>query len=187
MKRRIRSGDGPLRHFWLSIALLILPAASWGSCPEMLQNSLRKLHSSDTVNLCEAFGGKPLLIINTASHCGYTKQLEGLEALHQAYKDRGLVVVGFSSNDFFQEADDEAQAAEICYINYGVTFTLLAPTHVKGKNANPVFQILAEEAGQPSWNFNKYLVAPDGTVLKRFGSNTKPDDATLRADIEALL
>ena len=89
------------------------------------------------MNICQAFAGKPLLIVNTASHCGYTPQFKGLEAAWQKYKSRGLVVVGFASDDFNQEDADEAKAAEICFLNNGVTFTMLAPMHVNGRGCEP--------------------------------------------------
>ena len=154
------------------------------ACPEFLDHDVRKLHSQDTVNLCEVAAGKPLLIVNTASHCGYTSQFTGLEELHEAYKDKGLVVVGFASNDFRQEAKDESEAAAICYKNYGVTFTMMAPSSVRGEGANPVFTELARQSGAPSWNFNKYLVDGDGEVIEHFGSNTKPQSSALIAAIE---
>jgi len=157
------------------------------TCPEFLDHDMRKLHSQDQVNLCEAFGEKPMLIVNTASHCGYTPQFKGLEALYQKYRERGLVVVGFASDDFRQEAKDEAAAADVCYVNYGVTFTMLAPSHVKGSDANPIFQELASQSQAPGWNFNKYLVEPSGRVVQHFGSNTKPDSKVLQAAIESTL
>jgi glutathione peroxidase len=98
------------------------------ACPVFLNHDFRQLHSDKTINLCENYSGKPLLIVNTASHCGYTKQFGPLESLHQKYKDQGLHIVGFASDDFNQEDKDEAKAAGICYKNYGVTFTMLAPT-----------------------------------------------------------
>ena len=169
------------------IFLLVLGSASYASCPGYLEHSMRKLHSSDQVNLCEIQSGKPMLVINTASHCGYTRQFKGLEALHEKYGERGLVVVGFASNDFNQEAKDEAVAAEVCYVNYGVTFTMVAPSHVKGDNANPVFRELARQSQAPGWNFNKYLIASDGKVVQHFGSNTRPDSNVLEAAIESVL
>lgn len=157
------------------------------ACPEYLDQELRRLHSKEDVNLCEVTAGKPVLIVNTASHCGYTPQFKGLEALHQSYKDRGLVVVGFASDSFKQEADSEEKAADVCYVNYGVTFTMLAPSPVKGEGANPVFQELAAQAGEPRWNFNKYLVDSDGTVVELFGSGIRPDSAQLTSAIEKVL
>ena len=157
------------------------------ACPAFLNHEFRKLRSSGTVNLCRDFAGKPLLIVNTASHCGYTPQFKGLQALHERYRDKGLVVVGFPSDDFQQEAKDEAETAEVCFLNYGVTFTMLSPTVVTGRNANPVFAELARQQRQPGWNFNKYLVTPEGKVTAYFDSSTTPDSAQLNQAIGALL
>jgi glutathione peroxidase len=165
-------------------AIAAAPTAQ--ACPAFLDQEYRKLHSSQSVNLCKAFAGKPMLIVNTASHCGYTPQFKGLEAVHEKYKNRGLVVLGFSSDDFNQEAKDEAEAADTCFVNYGVTFTMLAPQHVKGPEANAVFKELARQTQEPKWNFNKYLVAPDGKA-QYFGSRVAPDSQELNDAIEKLL
>ena len=162
------------------------PAAA-GTCPAFLNHDFRKLRSSGSVNICKDFAGKPLLIVNTASHCGYTPQFKGLQALHEKYKDNGLVVVGFPSDDFQQEAKDEAETAEVCFLNYGVTFTMLSPTVVTGRSANPVFAELARQQRQPGWNFNKYLVTPEGKVTAYFDSNATPESAQLNQAIGALL
>ena len=144
-------------------------------CPAFLNQDFKRLHSSETVNLCELYSGKPMLLVNTASHCGFTKQFKPLEALYQKYKDQGFQIVGFASDDFNQEAKSEEEAAGICYKNYGVTFTMLAPTKVKGDEANSVFSYLADKSGeQPSWNFNKYFVSADGSKVLHFGSREKP-------------
>jgi glutathione peroxidase len=161
------------------------PAAQ--QCPAYLDHEFRKLHSSQSVNLCKAYAGRPMLIVNTASHCGFTPQFKGLEAIHAKYKDRGLVVVGFASDDFNQEAKDEAEAATTCFLNYGVTFTMLAPLHVKGPDANPVFKELARQSEAPGWNFNKYLVKSDGKVSQYFGSMVSPDSAKFSAAVEKIL
>lgn len=157
------------------------------SCPNFLNHNYRLLHHTKEINLCDLKADSAILIINTASHCGFTPQFKGLEALSQKYKDAGLVVVGFASDDFNQETKDEAESAGICYINFGVTFTMLAPTHVRGENANPSFQYLNKQAGKPSWNFNKYLVDLKSGDVRRFGSKTKPLDSNLEHDIQALL
>ena len=162
------------------------PAAA-GTCPAFLNHDFRKLRASGSVNICKDFAGKPLLIVNTASHCGYTPQFKGLQALHEKYKDKGLVVVGFPSDDFQQEAKDEAETAEVCFLNYGVTFTMLSPTVVTGRSANPVFAELARQQRQPGWNFNKYLVTPEGKVTAYFDSNATPESAQLNQAIGALL
>jgi glutathione peroxidase len=171
----------------LVAGLLLGSEVTAGQCPAFLNQDFKKLRSEQSINLCEAYAGKPLLIVNTASHCGYTPQFKGLEALNQKYRARGLVVVGFPSDDFKQEAKQEAETAEICYINYGVTFTMLSPSVVTGRNANPVFKELARKSTEPSWNFNKYLVSADGKVVRHFDSNVKPDSAQLNQAIEQLL
>ncbi|HEX9208710.1 MAG TPA: glutathione peroxidase [Steroidobacteraceae bacterium] len=176
------------RALVLGAALSLLGnTAGAAECPAFLDHEFKKLHSSDSVNLCSAYAGKPLLIVNTASHCGYTPQFKGLEALHQKYRERGLRVVGFPSDDFKQEAKDQAETADICYINYGVTFTMLAPSAVTGKDANPVFKEINRRAGEPAWNFNKYLVSADGKVVQRFDSGVTPGSAQLTSAIEKLL
>ena len=113
--------------------------------------------------------------------------LAELPTLHQRYQSRGLVIVGFPSDDFNQEAHDEAETAQVCFQNFGVTFTMLSPLPVKGKAANPVFLELARQTVEPGWNFNKYLVRPDGTVVAHFDSDVTPESAQLNKAIEALL
>lgn len=156
-------------------------------CPDFLNHSMRELHSKNSVNLCDKFSGKPMLIVNTASHCGFTPQFKGLEAVYQKYREQGLIVVGFASNDFNQEDRDEKNAAKICYVNNGVTFTMFAPSNVRGSDANPIFRELAIQTREPTWNFNKYLLDSDGEVVEQFDSNTTPDSVELRQAIEQVL
>lgn len=160
---------------------------SKSNCPNYLNHSYRLLHSTTELNLCDAFDGNVLLVVNTASHCGFSTQFRGLEALYQRYRNRGLSVVGFASNDFNQESADEKLSADICFINYGVTFAMLAPTSVKGNGANPTFLALAEKSQEPVWNFNKYLVSADGQRVTHFGSFVKPDDELLLNAIDTEL
>jgi glutathione peroxidase len=162
-------------------------AADVDNCAAYLNQDMRKLRSSETINLCKESAGKPMLIVNTASHCGFTPQFEGLEGLYEKYKDRGLVVLGFPSDDFNQEAKDDAETAEVCYINYGVKFTMLSVSSVKGSAANPIFKELAKQTEAPNWNFNKYLVKADGTVVKHFGSRVLPNSPELEKAIESVL
>lgn len=137
------------------------------------------------------FEGKPVLIVNTASKCGFTPQYEGLQELHEQYADQGLVVVGFPCDQFaHQEPGDDEQIAEFCSVNYGVTFPLSAKVDVNGKNTHPVFGFVKKQAksglgSMVKWNFTKFLVAPDGRTVKRYSPQTKPD--ALRKDIESLL
>jgi len=156
-------------------------------CAAFLNHEIRKLHSSEKVDLCELTAGKSVLIVNTASHCGYTPQFKGLEALHKKYSDKGLVVLGFPSDDFFQEEDDEKDTAEICYVNYGVTFTMLNTVHVWGSNAHPIFDHLGDKTVSPKWNFYKYLVTDNGNKIKFFNSKVTPDDSDFVSAIEASL
>lgn len=173
---------------FIVLALALMAAHAHAACPDFLNHSMRKLSSTDTINFCEAYAGKPLLIVNTASNCGYTPQFDGLEALHQDYKDRGLVVLGFSSDDFFgQEEDDEGDVARVCYEKYDVSFPMMATSAVWGSNVNPVFRGLGEAQGYPRWNFFKYLVDAEGNVIARFSSSVTPDSAELRDAIDNVL
>ncbi len=171
------------------VALVAIPLAQSAEkeCSAYLSHDVRKLRSAESINLCDAFGGKPMLIVNTASRCGFTPQFAGLEKLHQRYKDRGLAVLGVPSNDFRQAAPDEETAAKVCYINYGVTFTMLSQQKVRGPEAHPIFQELGRHVGAPSWNFNKYLVDRDGKVVERFDSTVDPMSQQLREAIESVL
>ncbi|MDU0354422.1 glutathione peroxidase [Paraglaciecola aquimarina] len=158
------------------------------SCPDLLTFVKRKLNSQDTVNLCEAYRGKTVLFVNTASYCGFTPQFEGLEALYNEYKDDGLVVLGFPSHDFNQEADSEVKTGEICQLTYGVKFPMFETTSVKGDNVDPLYRMLAKKAGQaPKWNFYKYLMDKTGTVVNVYPSKVKPSDKALIADITTAL
>ncbi|WP_448567830.1 glutathione peroxidase [Thalassotalea ganghwensis] len=170
-----------------ALLLFLLPQASAEQCPAYLDATFKKLHSSEQVDLCQLTQGKPVLIVNTASNCGFTPQFKSLEAVHNKYKDQGLVVIGFPSDDFFQEEDDEAKTAKVCYVNYGVTFTMLSTSAVRGSDVNSVFEFLADKSTSPKWNFYKYLVDAKGEQVTSFGSRTSPDDPEFIEAIEKLL
>lgn len=180
----------------LSLAFILSVFPTWsqadaasvadGGCIAWLDQSIGKLNSSQEHDLCALTAGKTVLIVNTASFCGYTPQFKGLEALYQRYKDEGLVVLGFPSNDFNQEADDAAEIAEVCFINYGVNFPMTAEIKVKGSAAHPIFKVLASK-GEPQWNFNKYLVSKTGEVLAHYDSNVTPESAQFISAVEQQL
>ncbi len=151
------------------------------TCPAIFQHEMRQLHSSQVLDLCEVVAGRPVLLVNTASHCGFTKQFADLEAIHQRYKDRGLVVIGVSSDSFNQEADDEAAAADVCFRNFGVSFTMLATVPVRGDEAHPLFQEVARQDVAPKWNFYKYQIDRSGNVVASNSSMRLPSDRALNA------
>lgn len=144
------------------------------------------------VNLGD-FKGKVVLVVNTASKCGFTPQYKDLQALHDRYKDRGLVVVGFPANEFGgQEPGTDDDIAEFCEVNYGVNFPLMSKVVVKGDGIHPLFQMLTNQVnpdfnGAINWNFEKFLIKPDGTLARRFRSRTAPSDRELISAVEALL
>ncbi len=172
-----------------SAAAAATPAspASPANCPALLNHSFKRLQDEKPQALCQ-YSGKVLLVVNTASYCGFTGQFEGLEALNAKYAARGLVVLGFPSNDFKQEDADAKKTADVCFNTYGVKFPMFTETKVKGSGAHPLFADLAKVTGsQPSWNFNKYLVGRDGKPIAHFGSMTNPDSRKLTSAIEAAL
>jgi glutathione peroxidase len=135
-----------------------------------------------------AYRGKVLLMVNTASECGFTPQYAGLEKLWREYQDRGLVVLGFPSNDFgAQEPGSETEIKDFCSRNYGVTFPLFSKLVTKGGGQSPLYALLAEKHGAPQWNFHKYLVDKTGQVVGSFPSKVAPDDPKLRSAIDSAL
>lgn len=162
-------------------------AQSTASCPPLLQHTFARLQDEKPQPLCQ-YAGKVVLIVNTASFCGFTGQYKGLEDLHARYKDRGLVVLGFPSNDFSQETGSNAQIAEFCENTFGVKFPMFAKSSVKGPEASPLFRELAQQSGTaPRWNFHKYLLGRDGKLVDQYSSLTAPDSKTLVRAIEQQL
>jgi len=134
------------------------------------------------------WAGQPVLVVNTASQCGFTYQYEGLQALYDEYKARGLVVLAVPSDDFNQELESGAKVKEFCEISFGLNLPMADITHVRGKNAHPFYKAVAAEVGfAPTWNFNKVLIGPDGGVLGTWGSSTRPQSASIVSMIEPLL
>jgi len=206
IEESVRRGEGHLdRRRWLAVgalggmsllgvggaarALAATGASPEGrSCAPLLAHTLRPLTGGATAPLCERFSDVVLLIVNTASRCGFTPQFDGLERLHQRYSASGLQVLGFPSDDFRQELADEAEVASFCRLNYGVTFPMFQKVGVRGETAHPLFHELAAATdGYPDWNFNKYLVDRAGRPLRRYGSSVLPLGERLVDDIEALL
>lgn len=158
------------------------------SCPTILQHRFDRLQDEKPQDLCQ-YAGQVVLVVNTASYCGFTQQYKGLEELYRRYRDRGLVVLGFPSNDFGQqEPGSNQQIAEFCENTFGVQFPMFAKSHVRGPQANALFRQLAERTGTtPKWNFYKYLISRDGRTVLAYNSLTAPDSGSLRRDIERLL
>lgn len=155
----------------------------------LLDQDFRRLASDDEVNLCSAYTGKVVLVVNTASKCGNTPQYDGLEKLYQEYGEDGLVVLGFPSNDFMgQEPGTEEEIQAFCRLTYKVKFPMFEKTTVKEDNAHPFFAALADAAGTyPTWNFHKYLIGRDGEVIREFSPRTQPYDKDVVGAIESAL
>jgi len=167
--------------------LFCLPAFACDSA--LLDQDFRKLASRDEVNLCKAYEGEVILVVNTASKCGNTPQYNGLEDMYEKYQGQGFVVLGFPSNDFMgQEPGSEEKIEEFCRLTYGVEFPMFEKTSVKKGDAHTFYAALAESAGTyPTWNFHKYLIGRDGKVIREFSPRTKPDNKELVAAVESAL
>lgn len=170
------------------LSLGVVPPALAGECPALLNHSFANLLDGKPMPLCQ-YQGKVILVVNTASYCGFTSQYDGLEKLYARLKDKGLVVLGFPSNDFGdQEPGNSKEIADFCRLTYGVEFPMVGKTVVKGAAANPFYQQLAKlTSSQPAWNFHKYLIDRTGKQVFAFPSSTKPDDSELLKKIDELL
>jgi len=158
------------------------------TCPPLLNHTFAKLQDESPQLLCQ-YQGRVLLVVNTASYCGFTSQYDGLEKLHAKYAARGLTVLGFPSGDFGnQEKANNKEIADFCYNTYGVKFPMFAKSSVAGPSANPFFIALSKSSGQaPKWNFHKYLIDREGNVVAAYPSNMTPLDTRLTSQIERLL
>jgi glutathione peroxidase len=176
-----------LRVLSAFLPLLFASAIATAACPPLLDHKLPTL-MEDAASLCR-YQGKVLLVVNTASECGYTPQYDGLEKLHRRYKDKGLVVIGFPSNDFGgQEPGSNKDIAKFCQINYGVTFQMFGKSSVAKGAVNPFYERLAQVSGsRPRWNFHKYLVDRKGEKVLAYESTVTPNDPKLVREIERLL
>lgn len=169
-------------------ALAMNATATAASCPPLLDHRYVPLEGGAPRSMCE-YAGKVILVVNTASQCGFTPQYEGLEALYKKFKGRGLVVVGFPANDFGeQESGSNREIAQFCQANFGVTFPMAEKTTVAGKAASPLYAALAKAGGgAPRWNFHKYLIDRSGAKVAGFESSVTPTDSRLTRQIERLL
>ncbi|SFD90572.1 glutathione peroxidase [Paracidovorax konjaci] len=162
-------------------------ASAASACPALLRHTMERLQDESPQPLCQ-YQGQVLLVVNTASYCGFTGQYEGLEALHSRFKGQGFAVLGFPSNDFAQETGSNAQIADFCSNTFGVRFPMFAKSTVKGPGASPFYRELAAQSGEsPQWNFHKYLVDRQGRVVASFGSSVAPDDPKIVRAIEQQL
>ena len=173
--------------FMAMAALLAALPVSAGK--PLLDQNYRQLAGTTQVNLLQTYGGEVLLVVNTASKCGFTPQYDALEAMHAKYKDQGFAVLGFPSNDFMgQEPGSEKEIQDFCRLTYGVKFPMFEKVHVRGNDATPFYKRLTAETGQaPGWNFHKYLIDRNGNVVASFGSRTTPTDPALVAKVESLI
>ncbi|NOS97561.1 MAG: glutathione peroxidase [Methylotenera sp.] len=178
--------------FYLShkilFSVLLLGASNMANatCSELYNHQLTTLQG-DKINLCD-YQDKPILVVNTASKCGFTPQFDALEALYAKYKSKGLLVIGFPSNDFKQEPGDNKQIGDFCKLTYSVKFPMMTKSAVTGANASPFYKQLSAKTGQePQWNFYKYVILPDGKEVFAYSSDVKPDSAEILARIKPSL
>lgn len=183
----------PLRRRTLLAALATLASVgpvrgAPATCSALLDRSFPRLQDEKPQALCQ-YAGRVLLVVNTASYCGFTPQYRALEALYDRYRDRGLVVLGFPSNDFgAQEPGSGKDIADFCENTFGVKFPMFAKSRVVGSDRNPLYADLARITGQsPRWNFHKYVVARDGTTVNSYPSDLDPLDKTFVAGLEKLI
>ena len=156
--------------------LLCLPfSAAAAECPALLNHQFKTLQGGN-INLCD-YRDKPILVVNTASKCGFTPQFEKLEALYSRYKEKGLLVIGFPSNDFRQELASNKEIGSFCKLTYGVNFPMVSKGAVRGADANPFYKgLIAASGHSPLWNFHKYVITPGGKSVHSFLTVTEPDD-----------
>ena len=177
-----------LMALWAGPTQAVAAESAPAACPALLQKTFNRLQDDVPQNLCQ-YAGKVLLVVNTASYCGFTPQYEGLEKLYATYSAQGLVVLGFPSNDFGQQEPGKGKdIADFCFNTYGVKFPMFEKSVVTGKNANPLFQELAKAGGgAPLWNFYKYLVGRDGKLIDSYSSMTSPDGNAIVSDVKKAL
>ena len=162
-------------------------ATADAKCPAVLQHTVERLQDEKPQNLCQ-YAGQVVVVVNTASFCGFTPQYKGLEELHARYKDKGLVVLGFPSNDFSQEPGNNQKIADFCENTYGVKFPMFSKTSVRGQDASPLFKQLTQLTDTaPKWNFYKYLISRDGQKVQSFNSTTDPLSKGFLSEVDKLV
>ena len=176
-----------MRTLLAALALMAATSASAANCGTLLDHTVSDIVGTKE-NLCQ-YQGKVVLVVNTASYCGYTPQYKGLQALNEKYKSKGLVILGFPSNDFGeQEPGSNKEIAEFCDRTYAVKFPMFAKTSVKDAGGSEVFDALAKATGErPKWNFHKYLIARDGRTAVSFPSKVDPESKEFIGKVEELL
>lgn len=168
------------------IALSLFGAPAFADCPKLLDHRFTTLQGGQ-VNLCD-YADRPILVVNTASKCGFTPQFEKLEGMYRKYKDKGLMVVGFPTNDFNQELATNKEIGEFCVLTYNVQFPMIEKGSVKGDAADPFYKQLAQATGQPPrWNFHKYLITPGAKQVYSFATRVEPDSAEIMGKLTPLL
>jgi len=174
-------------HKYILPAILLLSGHAYAAdCSPLLNRTLTTLQG-DPINLCQ-YTGKTILVVNTASKCGFTPQFDKLEGMYSKYEKQGLVVIGFPSNDFHQELSDNKEIAKFCKLTYSVKFPMMEPSSVKGTEANVFYKELIKATGaEPTWNFHKYLIAPDGITIYSFNTPVEPDSPEILGKIETML
>jgi len=175
-----------MKKLLMLIALTLAQNAFATDCPNLLNRTITTLQG-DKINLCQ-YVGKPILVVNTASRCGFTPQFDKLEAMYSKYGRQGLLVLGFPSNDFKQELSTNGEIANFCKSTYKVKFPMSEPSIVTGNNANDLFKALAKSTGtEPQWNFHKYLISTDGKTVYSFATEVEPDSNVIMEKITPML
>ena len=169
-----------------TLLVAVTPTTATAACPPLLDHKYKTLQGGE-VNLCD-YADRPILVVNTASKCGYTPQFEKLEGLYKKYKDKGLVVIGFPSNDFKQELATNKEIGDFCRLTYSIDFPMIEKSSVTGAAADPFYKQLTETTGQPPrWNFHKYLIMPGAKQVYSFNTKVEPDSAEIMSKLTPAL
>ena len=173
---------------WLLLAFALVSVSSivWAGCPPLLDHHYKTLQGGE-INLCD-FADRPILVVNTASKCGFTPQFEKLEGLYRDYKSKGLLIVGFPSNDFRQELATNQEIGEFCLLTYNVEFPMVEKSSVIGTGADALYKQLLDATGEPpKWNFHKYLITPGAKRVYSFSTKVEPDSPEIMNRLKPLL